>query len=94
MSQFVLFFCAGFRTPASDSRSLCRVSDAGQRQPFDIHRWPASESRQRTNPRGMVRGECRALRYGDLADAEGVRVGARSLSRRLIARLAGGSSSA
>jgi hypothetical protein len=30
---------------------LCRVSDAGQRQPCDIHQWPASESRQGTNPR-------------------------------------------
>jgi hypothetical protein len=30
---------------------LCRVSDAGQREPCDIHRRPASESRQGTNPR-------------------------------------------
>ena len=44
---------------------MCRVSDAGQRQRHDIHQWPASESRQGKNPRGMGRGECRALRYGD-----------------------------
>jgi hypothetical protein len=33
--------------------------------------WPVSESRQGTNPREMVRGKGRALRYGDLVDAEG-----------------------
>jgi putative ABC transport system substrate-binding protein len=31
--------------------ALCRVSDAGQRQACGIHRRPASESRQGTNPR-------------------------------------------
>ncbi len=30
--------------------------------------WPASESRQRRNPRAMARGRRRALCYGDLAD--------------------------
>jgi hypothetical protein len=33
--------------------------------------WPASESRQGTNPREMVRGTCRALGYGDLSEEEG-----------------------
>jgi len=32
---------------------------------------PASESRQGTNPRAMVRGGRRAVSYGDLAEAEG-----------------------
>jgi hypothetical protein len=63
---------------------LCRVSDAGQRQWCDIDQWPASESRQGRNPRGMGRGECRALRCGDLAGAEGVSAGARCRSRRLV----------
>jgi hypothetical protein len=38
--------------------ALCRVSDAGhagQEKPSAL--CPASESRQRTNPRAMVRGE-------------------------------------
>jgi hypothetical protein len=35
------------------SPDVCRVSDAGQRQRRDIHQWPASESRQGKNPRGM-----------------------------------------
>src|SRR5258708_37689953 len=72
---------------------LWRVSDAGQRQWGDIHQWPASESRQGRNPRGMGRGECRALRDGDLADAEGVSAGAQCPSRRLVRRLAGSHSS-
>jgi len=42
----------------------------------------------------MVRGECRALRYGDLADAEGVSPGVQSPSRRLITRPAESSNSA
>jgi hypothetical protein len=66
---------------------LCRVSDAGQRQRRDIHQWPASESRQGKNPRGMGREECRALRYGDLADAEGVSAGAPYPSRRSVTSL-------
>ncbi len=76
-----------------ECRLLCRVSDDGQRQRRDIHQWPASESRQGKNPRGMGRGECRALRYGDLADAEGVSAGAPCPSRRLVRRLAGSHSS-
>src|SRR5450755_2067303 len=55
--------------------------------------WPASESRQGKNPRGMGRGECRALRYGDLADTEGVGAGAPCPWRRLVTRLAGSHSS-
>jgi len=55
----------------------------GQRHRRDIHQWPASESRQGKNPRGMARGECRAIRYGDLADAEGASAGVRCASRRL-----------
>src|SRR5712672_2228213 len=47
-------------------------------------RWPASESRQRTNPRRKVRGECRALGYGDLTEAEGVSAGAQSPSSGLM----------
>ena len=62
---------------------LLRVSDAGQRHRRDIRQWPASESRQGKNPRGMGRGECRALRYGDLADAEGASAGVPCASRRL-----------
>src|SRR5260370_42176373 len=62
---------------------LLRVSDAGQRHRHDIHQWPVSESRQGKNPRGMGRGECRALRYGDLADAEGVSAGAPCPLRRV-----------
>jgi hypothetical protein len=38
---------------------------------------PASESRQRTNPRVMVRGKGRALGYGDLGEAEGACDGSR-----------------
>ena len=64
---------------------VLRVSDAGQRHRRDIHQWPASESRQGKNPRGMGRGECRALRYGDLADAEGVSAGAPCPLRRFVA---------
>jgi hypothetical protein len=75
------------------SPDVCRVSDAGQRQRRDIHQWPASESRQGKNPRGMGREECRALRYGDLADAEGVSGGAPCPWRRLVMRLAGSHSS-
>src|ERR1700693_2845874 len=66
-----------------------RVSDAGQRHRRDIHQWPASESRQGKNPRGMGRGECRALRYGDLADAEGVSAGAPCPLRRFVTWQAG-----
>jgi hypothetical protein len=54
---------------------------------------PASESHQGKNPRGMGRGEWRALRYGDLAGAEGVSAGAPCPSRRLVTRLAGSHSS-
>jgi bacteriocin-like protein len=74
-------------------QELLRVSDAGQRDRRDIHQWPVSESRQGKNPRGMGRGECRALRYGDLADAEGVSAGAPCPLRRLVTWLAGGHSS-
>ena len=73
--------------------NLLRVSDAGQRQRRDIHRWPASESRQGKNPRGMGRGECRALRYGDLADAEGASAGAPRPLRRFVTWQAGSDSS-
>src|ERR1700731_1876960 len=69
---------------------VLRVSDAGQRHRRDIHQWPASESRQGKNPRGMGRGECRALRYGDLADAEGVSAGAPCRLRRFVTWQAGG----
>src|SRR2546428_4208124 len=82
--------CDAMTTPCP---LLCRVSDAGRRRACDIHRWPASESRQGTNPRGMVRGECRALRYGDLVDSERMRAGAQSRSRRLVTRLADSSRS-
>ena len=72
---------------------LLRVSDAGQGHRRDIRRWPASESRQGKNPRGMGRGECRALRYGDLADAKGVSAGAPCPLRRFVTWQAGGDSS-
>src|ERR1700759_5591215 len=72
---------------------LLRVSDAGQRHRRDIHQWPASESRHGKNPRGMGRGECRALRYGDLADAKGVSAGAPCPLRRFVTWQAGGDSS-
>src|SRR5580704_16789839 len=68
---------------------LLRVSDAGLRHRRDIQQWPACESRQGKNPRGMGRGECRAQRYGDLADAEGVSAGAPCPLRRLVSWLAG-----
>jgi len=45
------------------------------------------------NPRGMGRGECRALRYGDLADAEGVSAGAPCPLRRFVTWQAGSDSS-
>jgi hypothetical protein len=41
----------------------------------------------------LERGECRALRYGDLAGAEGVSAGRRVPSRWLVVRLAGSHSS-
>ena len=50
---------------------------------------PASESRQGTNPRAMVRGGCRALRYGDLAEAEGANEGAQCASGRAMTRRLG-----
>src|SRR5437588_1764743 len=74
---------AGRNCRFDQCRVLLRVSDAGQRQRRDIHQWSASESRQGKNPRGMGRGECRALRYGDLADAEGASAGVPCASRRL-----------
>jgi hypothetical protein len=55
-------------------------------QPCDLRRRPASESRQGTNPRAIVRGECRALRYGDLTEEEGASAGAQSPLRRLMTR--------
>jgi hypothetical protein len=68
------------------SPEVCRVSDAGRREPCDIHLRPASESRQGANPRAIVRGGGRALCYGDLAEAEGASAGAQSPSRRLMTR--------
>src|SRR5258707_8864862 len=73
---------------------LCRVSDAGHRQPCNVHRRPASESRQGTNPRWVVRRGCRALRYGELSDVESESVDAQSRWRRLMTCLADSSSSA
>src|SRR5258708_228938 len=70
------------------SPELCRVSDAGHRQPSNVHRRPASESRQGTNPRWIVRRGCRALGYGELSDAESESVDAQSRWRRLMTRLA------
>ena len=81
------------RARAVMSPLLLRVSEAGQRHRRDIHQWPASESRQGKNPRGMGRGECCALGYGDLADAEAVSAGARCPLRRLVTWLAGSHSS-
>lgn len=72
-------FCAGFRTPAM----IDGARAAG----------PASGSRQGTNPRAMVRGGCRALRYGDLAEAEGANEGAQCASGRAMTRRLGSGSS-
>jgi hypothetical protein len=52
--------------------------------------WPASESRQGTNPREMERGKCRALGYGDLGEAEGACDGSQWARERATARPAGG----
>jgi hypothetical protein len=73
--------CAGFRNAGQESRATF----TGGRRP--------KAAKERTRG-GMVRGECRALRYGDLVEAEGVSAGAQSRSRRLITRLADSSSSA
>jgi hypothetical protein len=54
-------------------------------------RWPASESRQGTNPRAVVRAGCRALGYGDLADAEGTCEGSRCAWARAMTRRVGDS---
>src|SRR6266513_1251473 len=45
-------------------------------------------SRQGTNPRAIVRGGRRALRYGDLAEVEGASAGAQRASRWLMRRAA------
>jgi hypothetical protein len=52
--------------------------------------WPASESRQGTNPREMVRGTCRALGYGDLSEEEGTCDGSRWVRGRAMAGVVGG----
>src|SRR5215472_10372191 len=61
---------------------------AGAREPRASG--PASESRQRTNPRAMVRGGRRAVSYGDLAEAEGAWEGARWVCARALLRLEAG----
>ena len=66
----------------------CRPSTAVQRSPAGGVRKPP-----RNEPAGIVQRGCRALRYGDLADAEGVSAGAPCPSRRLVRRLAGSDSS-
>ena len=73
---------------------MCRVSDAGQesRPTFTGGRRPKA-AKERTRGE-MVRGEYRVLRYGDLAEAEGVGAGAQSPLRGLITRLADSGSSA
>jgi hypothetical protein len=76
----------------SMSPEVCRVSDADLKvEPR--RRRPASESRQGTNPRAMVRGGRRVLSYGDLADADGVCEGTRCGWIRAMARLVGNSCS-
>ena len=79
---------------AVDLLLLCRVSDAGQesRPTFTGGRRPKA-AKERTRGE-MVRGEYRVLRYGDLAEAEGVSAGAQSRLRGLIKRLADSGSSA
>jgi hypothetical protein len=52
--------------------------------------WPASESRQGTNPREMVRGTCRGLGYGDLREEEGACEGSQRGKGRAMTRLVGG----
>ncbi|MDB5611177.1 MAG: hypothetical protein JWP25_8077 [Bradyrhizobium sp.] len=69
-------FCVGFRMPASN---IGATYISGRRP----------KAAKEGTRGGMGRGECRALRYGDLADAEGVSAGASCPLRRLVTRLAG-----
>ena len=73
-SDFVL--CAEFRMPAMKVGAT--------------RTGPASESRQGTNARAMVRGRRRAVGYGDLAEAEGALEGARWGCARVLLRLGAG----
>src|SRR5829696_5319310 len=77
----------------SASPVLCRVSDAGHVLTEPRAAGPASESRQGRNPRAMVRGRCRALGYGDLAEAEGVCEGGQCAWARTMTQLVGSRSS-
>src|SRR5215204_4431587 len=72
---------------------MCRVSDAGHVLTEPRAAGPASESRQGRNPRAMVRGRCRALGYGDLAEAEGVCEGGQCAWARTMTQLVGSRSS-
>jgi hypothetical protein len=70
------------RGAAGNSRPYreCRPARAVRHPPAAGVRKPP-----RNEPAEVMRGACRALRYGDLAEAEGASGSAQTCSRRLIA---------